>query len=341
MAYFDSSHDLPEEILMAAGFNVYKILGDVNKSTDPADKFLFQTYCPAARAFLTEAIENPNKWAGIVVGHGCDATNRHYDIWKAHVKTPWIYFVNSPLKTSGKSTIKFYKTELQAFIEAIEKQFNVKITNENLMDAIKTSNQIKTLLQKVNDLRGTKDVSNVEYFDAVLDAIQTEKKYVIEKLTALVENWKSKPEFPSNKKRILLTGSDVTYREWMEYLDEAGFRVVRDDLSIGERYYATTIPNIDDPIDSIIDYYFNIPMPATKHPSDKRLDFLMEAVKTTKIDAIISQNLKFCEPYAFDSVFIRDAFKDKNIPFIHLERDYTSQKDHQFMNRLEAFKEML
>jgi benzoyl-CoA reductase/2-hydroxyglutaryl-CoA dehydratase subunit BcrC/BadD/HgdB len=124
-------------------------------------------------------------------------------------------------------------------------------------------------------------------------------------------------------------------------LDESGLRVVRDDLSIGERYFATLIPDKDDPIDSIINYHFNIPMPATKHPPDKRLDYLMEAIKNTKIDAVVSQNLKFCEPYAFDAVFIRDAFKKKDFPVIHLERDYTSQKDHQFMNRLEAFKEML
>ena len=123
---------------------------------------------------------------------------------------------------------------------------------------IKTSNQIKILLQKLGNLRETKDISNVEYFDAVLGAVQGEKKSEIEKLTALVENWESKPEFPSNKTKILLTGSDVTFKEFMEYLDEVGFRVVRDDLSIGERYYATSIPDKDDPIDSIIDYYFNI-----------------------------------------------------------------------------------
>jgi benzoyl-CoA reductase/2-hydroxyglutaryl-CoA dehydratase subunit BcrC/BadD/HgdB len=80
IAYFDSSHDMPEEILMAAGKIPYKILGDVHTPNDPADKYLFETFCPAARSFLTEALSSSNKWEGIVAAHGCDATHRQFDV---------------------------------------------------------------------------------------------------------------------------------------------------------------------------------------------------------------------------------------------------------------------
>ena len=40
LAYFDASHECPEEILDAAGFTPFKILGDVHKSNDPADQYL-------------------------------------------------------------------------------------------------------------------------------------------------------------------------------------------------------------------------------------------------------------------------------------------------------------
>ncbi|MHA1869357.1 MAG: 2-hydroxyacyl-CoA dehydratase, partial [Promethearchaeota archaeon] len=128
IGYYDASFDLPEEIIMAAGFEPIKILGDVHKSTEPAEQYLFNTFCPIARSALTEALENPGKWAGIVFGHGCDVTNRHYDIWKVHVKTPFIYFVNTPLKLFGDSSRKFFRAELIAFKEALEKQYNVEIT---------------------------------------------------------------------------------------------------------------------------------------------------------------------------------------------------------------------
>ena len=114
IAYFDSSHDLAEEILMAAGKIPVKILGDVHTPNTPADTFLFETFCPAARSFLKEALSSSDQWEGIVMAHGCDATHRHFDIWKKHVKTPFIYFVNNPLSRVSKSSRKFYKEELRA-----------------------------------------------------------------------------------------------------------------------------------------------------------------------------------------------------------------------------------
>ncbi|MCP4761639.1 MAG: 2-hydroxyacyl-CoA dehydratase [archaeon] len=342
IAYFDSSHDLSEEIIMAAGFLPYKLLGDVHKSTDPADKYLFQTYCPFTRSILTEALENPNKWAGIVVGHGCDATNRHYDIWKAHVETPFLYYVNTPFRNTGDIAEKFFKTELKVFIQALENQYNVEITPKKIKEAIRISNKVKILLQKLGKLRSEKDITNSEYFNVCRMAVQESKTSVIEKLEKILEEWQSKSEFPSkNKKKVLLTGSDITYPEWMELMDECGLRVVRDDLTIGERYYATLIPELEDPLDSLIKYNFNKPCPATKHPPDKRFEYLLKASQETQIDGVVSQNLVFCEVYAFDSVYTISIFKKQNIKITHIERDYTGKADQQLKNRLEAFSEIL
>jgi len=56
LAYFDSSHDMPEEVIAAAGFIPYKIFGDVHASNAPADQYLQPFFCPAARSFMTQAL---------------------------------------------------------------------------------------------------------------------------------------------------------------------------------------------------------------------------------------------------------------------------------------------
>ncbi|MHA1110345.1 MAG: 2-hydroxyacyl-CoA dehydratase subunit D [Promethearchaeota archaeon] len=340
IAYFDSSHDLAEEIVMAAGKTPYKILGDVHVSNDLADKYLFETFCPAARSMLTEALSSSNNWDGIVAAHGCDATHRQFDIWKRHVKTPFIYFVNNPLSRISKSSRKFYKTELNTFIQALEQQYNVEITEEKLKNAIRTSNQVKRLLQKLGTLRETKDIPNREYFEVCKMAVQEEKNSLIPKLQQKLSEWEGHSNFPDGYAKILLTGTDVTFPEFMDLLDKAKLRVVRDDLSIGERYYAALIPDLDDPLDSLIEYQYLIPRPSTKHPANPRLDYLFEAYFESKVDGILSQNLKFCEVYAYDSVWLSDTFKEKEIPSLHLERDFVAE-DQQLFTRLEAFKELL
>jgi benzoyl-CoA reductase/2-hydroxyglutaryl-CoA dehydratase subunit BcrC/BadD/HgdB len=340
VAYFDSSHDMPEELIMAAEFIPFKILGDVHSSTGPADKFLFETFCPASRSILTEALNSSQKWEGIILAHGCDATHRHFDIWRKHVDNPFISFINNPLSRKSKNTKKYYRTELESFIQRFQEHFNVKITSEKLREAISLSNQIKKMLQELGNLRAIKDIPNGEYFDVCRRALQEDKRLLISSFQKILEEWKNYSDFPSDYSRILLTGSDITYVAFLDILEKAKLRVVRDDLSVGERYFASLIPDLEDPIDSLIEYQYLIPRPATKHPVEPRLDFLLNAYESARADGIISQNLKFCEPYAFDSVWLSDSFKKRGILALHLERDYTSE-DQQLFTRLEAFKELL
>ena len=67
IAYFDSSHDMPTELISAAGFLPYKILGDVHAGTEAADLHLAKFFCPAARSWLAEALKDSGAWAGIIL----------------------------------------------------------------------------------------------------------------------------------------------------------------------------------------------------------------------------------------------------------------------------------
>ncbi|MBD3187104.1 hypothetical protein GF325_09770 [Candidatus Bathyarchaeota archaeon] len=341
IAYFDASHDFPEQIAMAAGLEPYKILGNVHEPNDPADQYLQSFLCPAARSMLTEALTGDQDWEGIVIAHGCDATNRFYDIWKRHVDTDFLYWFYNPLNDTP-SAINFFKVELKRMKDVFERQFDVSITDDKLWAAIKLSNDIKGRLQELSTMRAVKDIPNRDYFNACVQAVQMPRKELLSSLDETINDWKGRDAFPADKSPVLLTGSDVTYVEWMDTLDDAGLRVVRDDLSIGERYFARLIPHPSegDPLDSIIQYHVTIPRPATKNPPEPRLDYLMNAMEESNLNMVISQNLKFCEPYAFDSVFTVNALKEKGYQVIHLEREFSPTKDMSLRTRLEAFREM-
>jgi benzoyl-CoA reductase/2-hydroxyglutaryl-CoA dehydratase subunit BcrC/BadD/HgdB len=338
-AYFDSGHEFPEEIIMAAGFTPVKILGNVHNGTAAADEYLFPYFCPFTRGCLTDALANSGKWVGIGFAHGCDATNRHYDVWKAHIKGIPFFWVNTPMKID-KTAQTFYRKELLRFIENLNKQYSIKIGDKELKDAIRLSNQIKSLMLKIASLRSKKDIPNRDYFEMTRKAVQTPKEILVDELKKILADWESRGPFPTGKTPILLTGSDVTFVEYMELLDTAGLRVVRDDLSLGERYFAATIPDTADPLEALVAYACNIPQPATRVPVDGRIDYLLKALKETKIDTVVSQNLKFCEVYAMDSVWSVAAIKEKGYNVIHLERDYTPA-DNQLLTRLEAFQETI
>jgi benzoyl-CoA reductase/2-hydroxyglutaryl-CoA dehydratase subunit BcrC/BadD/HgdB len=340
IAYFDSSHDMPEEVIAAAGFVPRKIFGDVHASTAPADQYLQPFFCPAARSFMTEALARSGEWEGIIVAQGCNATNRHYDVWKMHVKTPFLYWFNGPLKNDSMAH-RFMKTEIWRLIDALSHQYKVSVTPDMLAAAIRESNMLKKRLQELSALRSEKDISNREYLEALIKSMTLPKKEAAAEVEALIAKVRGRGPVPKNRKKVLLTGSDVTYPELMDQIDESGFRVVRDDLSVGERYYVTLIPEESDPVDALASYYLAVPRPATKLGMRGRIEFLMKAMADSGLDTVISQNLKFCEPFAYDSVLVHGELKEKGYRVLHLEREYTPGPDNQLMNRLAAFSEMV
>jgi len=339
-AYYDTGHEFPEEIVMAAGFIPYKILGDVHELTDPADRYVHNYICPFSRSALTEGMMHSDEWAGIAFCHGCDTTNNQYDIWKRHVKTDFLYWINTPAN-NNKTARSFHVRELKRFIDHLEKKFNVTISTDKLKEAIKTSNKLKSLMRQLASLRSSKDIPNPDYHAIVRKSVQMPKDQLIKELESTLKDWKKRPDFPKDRVSVLVTGSDITYLEWMEVLENAGLRIVRDDMSLGERYFAETIPESGDPIEALVDYNSRIPQPPTRLPFEARLDYLFKCLRETPVKGVVFQNLKFCEPHLLDLPYMTDQIKKAGYKLITIEREYTPVIDQQVVSRLETFREII
>ena len=339
-AYYDTGHEFPEEIVMAAGFTPYKILGDVHEPTDHADRFVHNYICPFSRSALTEGMMKSGEWAGIAFCHGCDTTNRQYDIWKYHVETPFLYWINTPANNNKTSRL-FHARELKRFIDHLEKKYGITISEDNLKKSIKTSNRIKDLLRQLASMRAKKDIPNPDYYQVVRKSVQMPKHELVNELESTLNDWQKRQAFPSDMVPVLVTGSDITYSEWMEVLEHAGLRIVRDDMSLGERYFAQSIPENGDPVEALVDYNSRIPQPPTRLPFEARLDYLFKCLRETPVKGVIYQTLKFCEPHLLDLPYLTDQIKKAGYKLITIEREYTPVIDQQVVSRLETFKEIL
>lgn len=339
-AYYDTGHEFPEEIVIAAGFTPYKILGDVHTPNDPADRYIHNYICPFSRSCLTEGMARSCDWAGIAFCHGCDTTNNQYDIWKARVKTDFLYWINTPAK-NDRTAKAYHKHELLRFMDRIQNHFGVDITPEGLRQAIATSNRIKRLMRELSALREKRDIPNRDYHLATRKCVQTDKMTVIEDLENTLSEWKKRPPFPRDRVPVLLTGSDITSVEMMDILEAAKLRAVRDDLSLGERYFAVTIRETGDPVEALVDYRADMPQPPTRIPFDARLDYLRKCLAETRVKGIVYQLLKFCEPHALDLPFMTEALKKDGHRLIIIEREYTPTVDQQLVSRLESFREII
>ncbi|MEJ2249073.1 MAG: 2-hydroxyacyl-CoA dehydratase family protein, partial [Candidatus Lokiarchaeota archaeon] len=94
---FDSGVETPEEIILAADMIPFRIFGDPEVELDKANEHVPPTHCVWSRNILEQAINGLDKdIKGIITSHGCDCTNRQFDIWLECVNIDFM-FLSSPL----------------------------------------------------------------------------------------------------------------------------------------------------------------------------------------------------------------------------------------------------
>jgi len=129
--------------------------------------------------------------------------------------------------------------------------------------------------------------------------------------------------------------------EIIKMIEDAGARVVLDDLCTGSRYFDKKVEITDDPYKSISERYLK------RSPCSRMVDVfgriknILTLIEKRAISGAIYHSLKFCDHNLMDYPVIKKAFHEKNIPLLHLNCDYTISSEGQIKTRVEAFLEQL
>ncbi|MHA1292408.1 MAG: 2-hydroxyacyl-CoA dehydratase subunit D [Promethearchaeota archaeon] len=342
IGYFDADIVIPEEIFLAAGLTPIRLLGDPTIEHDKVNEHVPPTHCVWAKNVLELALRGLDpEIKGIITCHGCDCTNREFDIWIEAVDIDFLFYLNVPLKRD-KNALNFYIKDIKEMITQIEEKFDVKIEIEKIKDFIKLTNQIRKILKEISDYRSKMIIKGSEFHELVKICQTSEKLYALDLLKKKLEELKYKSTFKDRKmKRILLTGSIIDDTEFLKFLEEKGLQVVADDLCIGSRYFWNTIEENNDPIKALAEYHLRKPLYSTKMPSYDRFEFLKELAENYKVDGVINIAQKFCEPVLYDHPYINKKFKELGIPYIFIEMLYNREQYKQLSTRFEAFAEII
>lgn len=343
IAIFDSGVETPEEIIIAAGFIPCRLFGDPSIEPDRANEHIPPTHCVWTRNLLEQAIKGLDKdIVGLVCTHGCDRTNREFDIWLECVDLDFMFFLNSPRKR-GKLALKFFMDDMKELITQLEDKFDVIITPEKIKDAIKLMNKIRSLLRELSEWRKKMILKSSEFHAMVKLAQQKDKDEVIRILESKLNELKGqKPIDAANLKKVLLTGSDIDDTEFIKYLEDLGFYMVIDDLPIGTKYFWDTVDEEGDPIEALARYHLTKPIYSTKFPSYERYEVIKKLAQDYEVDGIINIAQKFCEPILYDHPYLNKMVKeDLKLPYLFVEMTYSRESYKQLSTRFSAFAEII
>lgn len=332
----------PEEIIWAAGALPVRIFG-AQKDIHLADIHLQSYCCSLVRGILEEALSNRLDFLdGIVFPHTCDSIQRLSDIWRLNGERQFHIDLVLPVKLNTTSARQYLLDILEKFKTDLEKDLGVKITQAMLADAIKTYNQIRTLMLRIYSLRSRNPriISGRDFHNIIKAAMIIDRQLLLKLLMEIALHLEKSPadKIKSGVKKLALTGSICSHPDIYDIVENAGGVVVYDDLCTGSRYFEGIMNEKVSPLEAIAQRYLDRAICPAKHAGlTDRGENIINLVRRHQADGVIFLLLKFCDPHAFDYPYIKEMLEREKIPCMLLDMEEQLPSGGQLQTRLETF----
>ncbi|ACQ53594.1 double-cubane-cluster-containing anaerobic reductase [Clostridium botulinum] len=341
---------VPEEIIVAAKALSVGLCAGSQFWIEDGEKVLPRNMCPLIKAFMGAKIGGTCPYfqsCDMVIGETtCDGKKKAWEILDEYVP---VHVMDLPQMKRDKD-FKKWGEEINDLIKKVEEITGNKITAEALKEGIRVTNAKRKALKRLYDLRKYKPspISGLDCLLITQIAFYDDPKRFTEKVHELCDELEEriKNSKESNKKRILITGTPMALPNWKLHsiIESLDAEVVVEETCTGTRYFEGGVSEegetLEELIKNLADRYLNINC-ACFTPNTGRIDDIIKYTKEYEAEGVIDTNLSFCHTYAAEHRDVEARLKEKNIPIMHIETDYSTEDSGQIKTRVEAFLEMI
>lgn len=339
----------PWELILAADAVAVVLCGIGDDNIPAAEVRLPKNLCPLIKASYGAAVTDKCPFfyfSDVVVGETtCDGKKKMYELMKEFKN---VYIMELP-NTQNESALELWKKEIIRFKEYLEETFNTTITEEQVRHAVHVANQGRLALRRFyetmkNDpapMEGSK-LFNVLYgsqFKFDKEAMPAE----IDALTEKIMKEYKEGEKPERRKRILLTGcpSSGAPMKVVKAIEENGGNVVVYENCGGAKSVDRLIDeDAEDIYQAIAERYLAIGC-SVMTPDTNRYELLERLLDEYQVEGVVEMTLQACHTYNIEAKSIEKRVKEKGLPYIHIETDYSQADVGQLDTRIAAFLEMI
>ena len=337
----------PQELAIAAGGTSVSLCSTSDETIAVAEQDLPTNLCPLIKSSYGFAITDKCPffyYSDLVVGETtCDGKKKMYE-YLGEVKP--VHIMELPNKQSEEGLVLWEK-EIHNMIDVLEKQFEVKITDEKIEEAIKIKNNERTAVKDFYGIMKDDElpVTGLELWH-VLNGITFEfnKREVPNQLKELKNKIYSENKNIKRKPRILITGCPIggaTEKVIKAVEDNGGVVVAYENCGGAKAIDKNVEENTNNPIRALAEKYLQIGC-ACMSPNPNRVELLNRLIDEYKVNGVIDMHLQACQPFQVESLKIkRLSNEDKNIPYMSVETDYSQSDIGQLNTRITAFIEII
>ena len=317
------SVDMPVELIIAAGYLPLRLRGNPMATIQFANQYLRSNFNPYLRSVFDRILDLTYSFTERLILSNLDESIvrlfyylREIQRLEPNPKLPPIeYFEWLHLKTD--SSFEYNLQRIENFKQKLENWSSKTISDNDLRNAISICNENRRLLSELADLRRQGLVSGVD----ALQLIGTSMLMPKHEHNLLLRTFFDEQEFVhiNDVFRIYVLGSSVDHQQLYEIIESEGAIVIAEDSDWGSRCCEGQIPETENPIEAITQFYFNRPPYTTKATIDERADYCLSQAKLASADGVIFFIYQGDQPALWDYPEQRNALEANGIPSLLLQ----------------------
>jgi benzoyl-CoA reductase subunit C len=339
---------IPEEIIHAADI-LPVVMWRSNEPVTWGHAHVPVYNCPMNRSLVDDAVKGKLKFMdGMVFLRMClQSQEAAYIIEKTAPPSYDEFLYLPPIYHGDNASRMFTREEFKKFKRGIEEFSGEKITNEKLKESIRIYNKNRSLLRNLYRIREEKPgiIKARDVLTIVWASMLMPKEEHSELLERLIEELEKKEYKPAEGMKVFLSGCLCIHPqiELLDLIEDLGMIVVNDDIYVGYRYFANDAEITDDPLGSLVERHF-IKTPIDPARGEVELhwgDELIENVKKSKADGIITLLTKFCPPHLCYYPDVKVKLVEAGVPEILIEIEHEIISFEGIRTRLQSFVEIV
>lgn len=337
----------PQELVLAAGAIPVSLCGTSEKPIAAAEEVLPRNLCPLIKSSYGFAATDTCPFfhfSDLVVGETtCDGKKKMFELM-SEIKP--VHVMQLPHLNELEASTELWIKEIRRLRANLEEQLGSEITDEAIWAAIDQINRETLATKALCDLNqlDPPPLTGLELMMVTYSRhFSHDRVEMLNKLKGLeeqVRNGQGKGQ--AGKPRVLLTGCPVGIgsEKVIRLVEEAGGTVVALENCTGYKTLELMADNdVDDPIVALAHKYMRIPC-SCMSPNRYRLELIERMINDFKIDAMIDLTWQACHTYNIETINTSKLARNKEIPFLHLESDYSTSDIESIKIRIEALLEM-
>jgi benzoyl-CoA reductase subunit C len=333
---------VPREIIFAFGKVPVRILPRAVKASE-AEAYLPRNFCSLVKITLASFLENESDLEAVIHSDSCDALRRLNDVWRHYVEIEALHLLDLPRIDTPLGHEHFYRA-LCHLVKRLEERYDMQLTVENLLKAITSYNEQRSLLEELNKRWSQGLIPTMDYYELRDTSLTGDPVLVGAQLRRAVAEKQQEADVSPSKPRVMLIGSLLINRHVVEAVESYGAQVVAEDSCSSGRELATQIKvssSMDEMLRDIATRYLDKPPCPRMRDFPRRLAYLSQRIAQRRIEGVICSYYKFCDLFMSEYPVLRKAVQDVGLPVLLLEDEGEATLSGQHRTRLEAFLEVL